>query len=85
MISRYFRIIVDKVFDWKYNYSFSCSDEEASTTTTRKKRQPPRAKGEMTLQDLPPIEDLHISVPHEQCQAIGVIKSVVDPLGIILI
>jgi hypothetical protein len=35
----------------------------------------------MTLHDLPPIEDLHISVPHEECQPIGVIKSVVDPLG----
>jgi len=63
-------------------------DEENSNKTKEKKKkkkqddmEPPRVKGELTFKDLPPIEDLHISVPHEQAQPIGTVKSFVDPLG----
>jgi len=61
----------------------SLDDElgEGEGSATTKKRQAPRVKGEKGIYDLPPIEDLHISVPHEQCQPVGVIKSVVEPLG----
>ncbi|CAL8126590.1 unnamed protein product [Orchesella dallaii] len=49
----------------------------------KKKPEVPKAKGELDLKDLPPIEDLHISVPHDDCKPIGVIKSVVEPLVIV--
>lgn len=47
----------------------------------KKRPEGPKVKGELGLYDLPPIEDLHISVPHEECKPIGVIRSVVEPLG----
>ncbi len=47
----------------------------------KRKQDGIKVKGEMGLDDLPPIEDLHISVPHDECKPIGSIKSVVDPLG----
>ncbi|ODN00927.1 H/ACA ribonucleoprotein complex non-core subunit NAF1 [Orchesella cincta] len=49
----------------------------------KKKPEVPRAKGELDLKDLPLIEDLHISVPHEDCKPIGLIKSVVEPLVVV--
>lgn len=40
-----------------------------------------KTKGELDISDLPPIEDLKISVEEEECQPVGCIKSVVDTLG----
>jgi len=40
-----------------------------------------KTKGELDITDLPPIEDLKISVDEEKCQPIGCIKSIVDTLG----
>lgn len=40
-----------------------------------------KTKGELDLTDLPPIEDLKISVDEEKCQPVGCIKSIVDTLG----
>lgn len=39
------------------------------------------AKGEMRLSDLPPIENLHISVPEVKCCKLGCVSSVIDILG----
>ncbi|XP_021955883.1 H/ACA ribonucleoprotein complex non-core subunit NAF1 isoform X2 [Folsomia candida] len=65
----------------------SSSDEEydlsSSNAKSKAKKQPPRVKGEMNFDDLPPIQDLTISVPHDKAKPIGVIKSVVDPLVIV--
>nr|CAD7265471.1 unnamed protein product [Timema shepardi] len=46
-----------------------------------KKVGPLRTNGEITLDDLPPIEDLHISVPEEDCKELGKVCSIVDKLG----
>jgi len=40
-----------------------------------------KTKGELDICDLPPIEDLKISVDEAKCQPVGCIKSVVDTLG----
>lgn len=45
----------------------------------------PRTKGELTLDQLPPIEELKISVPEEQCIEIGVVTSIIDQLGIVFL
>lgn len=48
-----------------------------------KKPEGLKVKGELGLEDLPPIEDLHISVPHDEAKPIGTIKNVVEPLGML--
>jgi len=58
-----------------------CSGGSKKEKDSFSKSDPPRVKGEMEFSDLPPIEDLHITVPHEKCLPLGIIKSVVDPLG----
>lgn len=40
-----------------------------------------KVKGELGLEDLPPIEDLKISVPHQDCEVIGSVYNIVDKLG----
>lgn len=40
-----------------------------------------KTRGELDITDLPPIEDLKISVDEEKCQPVGCIKSIVDTLG----
>ncbi|XP_015377852.1 PREDICTED: H/ACA ribonucleoprotein complex non-core subunit NAF1 [Diuraphis noxia] len=42
-----------------------------------------KTKGELDISDLPPIEDLKISVDEAKCQPVGCIKSVVDTLVIV--
>lgn len=44
---------------------------------------PPRTKGELSLDDLPPIENLHITVPKNECLEIGTITSIVEQLVVI--
>lgn len=38
-------------------------------------------QGELLLEDLPPIEDLYISVPEEQAHPIGTVFSIVEQQG----
>jgi len=40
-----------------------------------------RTKGELGIEDLPPIEDLDISVEESKCKEIGTIDSIVDSQG----
>jgi len=40
-----------------------------------------KTKGELDICDLPPIEDLKISVDEAKCQPVGCIKNIVDTLG----
>lgn len=44
------------------------------------KRQPPKCQGELLLDDLPPIEDLHITVPEQDCVELGSVSSVIEQL-----
>lgn len=46
-----------------------------------KSRGPIRAEGEFTIDSLPPIEDLKISVPEDECVVLGKVMSIVDQLG----
>lgn len=74
--------------------SGSSSDEEEDNGAKSDKVKPdkkekktaakaPRVKGEMTLDDLPPIQDLHISVPEYECLEFGRVESIVDQLVIV--
>lgn len=46
-----------------------------------KSKGPIRVEGEFTIDSLPPIEDLKISVPEDECVVLGKIMSIVDQLG----
>uniref|UniRef100_T1GKB5 H/ACA ribonucleoprotein complex non-core subunit NAF1 n=1 Tax=Megaselia scalaris TaxID=36166 RepID=T1GKB5_MEGSC len=41
------------------------------------KRQPPKVQGELIF---PPIEDLHITVPEQECEELGTVNSIIDQL-----
>uniref|UniRef100_A0A1A9ZEW0 H/ACA ribonucleoprotein complex non-core subunit NAF1 n=1 Tax=Glossina pallidipes TaxID=7398 RepID=A0A1A9ZEW0_GLOPL len=59
-------------------------DEECGDGTKKKgKPRPPRVKGELLLDDLPPIKDLHITVPEGECVELGKIHSIVDQLVLV--
>lgn len=49
--------------------------------TKKNAHQPVKTKGELTLEDLPPIEDLKISVSESECVAVGKVYQIVDKLG----
>lgn len=40
-----------------------------------------KTKGELSLDDLPPIEDLEISVDENKCKEIGTVYCIVDSQG----
>lgn len=44
-------------------------------------RESVKTKGELDITELPPIEDLKISVDEDKCQPVGCIKSIVGTLG----
>lgn len=56
-------------------------DNAETPGTVKKKRDPLRVKGELMIEDLPPIEDLKISVPEDECTIVGFVSSIVDRLG----
>lgn len=45
---------------------------------------PIKAKGELRVEDLPPIEELSITVAESDCVQLGTLHSVVDTLGMFL-
>jgi len=57
------------------------SDDENKTSLFNTGKNDLRTKGELQMSDLPPIEDLKISVEESKCEPVGCIKSVVDTLG----
>lgn len=58
-------------------------DDGEDKTGQKKKRDPLRVKGELLIEDLPPIEDLKITVPENECLEIGVIHGIVDQLVLV--
>ena len=44
---------------------------------------PPKVKGELLPSDLPPIEDLHITVPEYECLEVGTVSSIVDQMVVV--
>ncbi|KAL1464766.1 hypothetical protein WDU94_004384 [Cyamophila willieti] len=69
------------------NESGNSSDDEPIACAPKKtkgvKMKSTRNKGELDLDDLPPIEDLQISVPEDQCLPVGKILNIVDTLVLI--
>lgn len=55
------------------------SDEEGNHK--KKKREPLKVKGELSIDDLPPIQELQITVDERECMEIGTITTIVDQLG----
>jgi H/ACA ribonucleoprotein complex non-core subunit NAF1 len=74
-----------KEIEKKINESSKCDvdtdDDVDDDSKTKKKRDPPKVKGEMLLSDLPPIEDLQITVDEKECLEIGRISTIVEELG----
>ncbi|KAJ2945453.1 hypothetical protein O0L34_g265 [Tuta absoluta] len=68
---------VDSVKDVE---ELSSGDEDGSKT---EKPEQPKVHGELGLDDLPPIEDLAISLPEQETTKIGTIASIVDRLVIV--
>lgn len=57
------------------------SRDEFEGNSRTGKPETPKVNGEMGLDDLPPIEDLAISLPAQDTTKIGTIASIVDRLG----
>ncbi|KAK7865621.1 hypothetical protein R5R35_009787 [Gryllus longicercus] len=59
------------------------SEDESVVVERKAKKEIPKTKGELGLEDLPPIEDLHITVPESECVEIGKVLSIVDSLVVV--
>lgn len=59
----------------------SDGDSENENSNKKKRREPLKVKGEMSIDELPPIDDLQITVDERECTEIGVITTIVDQLG----
>lgn len=55
--------------------------EDDDDPEEKRSRTPIKAIGELGIEDLPPIEDLHITMPEKECNLLGKITSIVDQLG----
>ncbi|XP_055376382.1 H/ACA ribonucleoprotein complex non-core subunit NAF1 [Condylostylus longicornis] len=65
---------------------FEGNDEEEledDTENMKKRNDPLRVKGELLLHELPPIQDLQITVPEEECIELGKVDSIVDQLVLV--
>lgn len=60
---------------------FQSSSDENEAGGRSGKFEPPKVRGELGLDDLPPIEDLAISLPAQETTTIGTVASIVDRLG----
>ncbi|KAG5672241.1 hypothetical protein PVAND_002383 [Polypedilum vanderplanki] len=58
-------------------------DEEGGISKINKKKEPLKVKGELLLEDLPPIENLEIQVDEKECLELGTISSIVDQLVLV--
>jgi H/ACA ribonucleoprotein complex non-core subunit NAF1 len=58
-------------------------DDEGCNNRNKFRKGPLKVKGEMLLSDLPPIEDLQISVDEKECLEIGKISSIVEQLVLV--
>ncbi|KAJ9577099.1 hypothetical protein L9F63_006307 [Diploptera punctata] len=63
------------------NESNNAQNNAAAAAATRKNQL--MTKGEIAIEDLPPIEDLFISVPEEECIELGKVTNIVDQLVVV--
>lgn len=54
---------------------------ETRTIEVGTRQKPPRTDGEILLDDLPPIEELHITVPETDCMEVGKVSAIVNQMG----
>lgn len=47
----------------------------------KKRSKAPHTKGELSVDDLPPIEDLTITVEESKCKPVGSVFNIVDTMG----
>lgn len=52
-----------------------------NNTPRPKNNDPMKTRGEILIGSLPPIQDLQINVPAEECMELGKVSSIVDQLG----
>lgn len=60
--------------------SSTLSEDDAELPPEKLKKVAPRTKGELTLDDLPQIEKLHIEAPVDQLVHLGRVKNIMDKL-----
>lgn len=58
-------------------------DEDLDGDSKPRRRQPPKVRGEMLLDELPPIDQLEITVPEDECIELGKVQSIVDQLVLV--
>ncbi|KAH8249578.1 hypothetical protein KR032_010646, partial [Drosophila birchii] len=58
-------------------------EEEGAAGDKSRRRQPPKVRGEMLLDELPPIHQLEITVPEDECVELGKVQSIVDQLVLV--
>ncbi|XP_064537762.1 H/ACA ribonucleoprotein complex non-core subunit NAF1 isoform X2 [Drosophila montana] len=58
-------------------------DEDVEDDARPRRRQPPKVRGEMLLDELPPIHQLEITVPEDECIELGKVHSIVDQLVLV--
>jgi len=58
-------------------------EDRRKTATSKQNGKQKNKTAEFSLSDLPPIEDLHISVPEFECVELGRISSIVDTLVVV--
>ncbi|XP_001356902.4 H/ACA ribonucleoprotein complex non-core subunit NAF1 [Drosophila pseudoobscura] len=79
--------VLRKKIDKKINTEDCDEDDEDfdedGATGERRRRQPPKVRGEMLLDELPPIHQLEITVPEDECIELGKVHSIVDQLVLV--
>ncbi|KAL7738963.1 hypothetical protein ACLKA6_001358 [Drosophila palustris] len=58
-------------------------DDDLDDDAKPRRRQPPKVRGEMLLDELPPIDQLEITVPEDECIELGKVQSIVDQLVLV--
>lgn len=71
-----------KVIEKKIRETVESDGESGEENATKsKRREPLKVKGELSMDDLPPIQDLQITVDERECMEIGAVTTIVDQLG----
>ncbi|KAH8246524.1 hypothetical protein KR038_011307, partial [Drosophila bunnanda] len=79
--------VLRKKIDKRINTE-ECDEEdedeaEGASGDKSRRRQPPKVRGEMLLDELPPIHQLEITVPEDECVELGKVQSIVDQLVLV--
>lgn len=67
--------------DLNYNELYAGLRDGPMADADEKESGPVKAKGELGINDLPPIEDLTIKISEAECVQIGHVSGIVETLG----